>query len=255
METFRSGGLAIAYDDIGAGDAGCMVLVHGFATNRAENWKRLGWYSACERAGYRLVALDLRGHGQSDKPHDAEAYGAEAMAGDVIGLIDHLNLRRVNLVGYSMGSHLSARIALTAPERIDHLVLGGVGARLLHPEPSRDGMTMAQALRAADPAAIADPILRGFRQFAENQGEDRLALAACGEGRGERLSETDLAAMRVPTLVVTGSRDDIAGDPQVLADAVPGAKCVTLPACDHFTAIPHALFKAAVFDFLEGWEE
>ena len=255
METFRSGGIAIAYDDIGAGDARCVVLVHGFATNRAENWKRLGWYSAVERAGYRLVALDLRGHGQSDKPHDAAAYSAEAMAGDVIGLMDHLNLRRVNLIGYSMGSHLSARIALAAPERIDHLVLGGVGARLLHPLPSRDGMTMGEALRTDDPTVIADPILRGFRQFAENQGEDRLALAACSEGSGERLGESDLAAIRVPTLVVTGSRDDIAGDPQVLADAILGAKCVTLPACDHFTAIPHALFKAAVFDFLEGWEE
>lgn len=255
METFQSGGLTIAYDDAGAGDAGCVVLVHGFATNRTENWKRLGWYSAFERAGYRLVALDLRGHGQSDKPHAAEAYGAGAMAGDVIGLMDHLDLRRINLIGYSMGSHLSARVALAAPERIDHLVLGGVGARLLHPEPSQDGMTMSEALRAADPATIADPILRGFRQFAENQGEDRVALAACSEGRGERLSEEDLAAIRVPTLVATGSRDEIAGDPQVLADAIPGAKCVSLPACDHFTAIPHALFKAAVMDFLEGWEE
>jgi hypothetical protein len=54
---------------------------------------------------------------------------------------------------------------------------------------------------------------------------------------------------------VAGSRDEMAGDPQELADAIPGAKAVTLPACDHFSAIPHALFKAAVFDFLEGWLE
>jgi hypothetical protein len=55
--------------------------------------------------------------------------------------------------------------------------------------------------------------------------------------------------------VVTGSRDEIAGDPQILADAVPGARAVSIPACDHFSVIPHALFKAAVFDFLEGWLE
>ena len=54
---------------------------------------------------------------------------------------------------------------------------------------------------------------------------------------------------------MAGSRDELAGDPQVLAEAIPGARAVTLPACDHFSAIPHALFKAAVFDFLEGWEE
>jgi pimeloyl-ACP methyl ester carboxylesterase len=57
----------------------------------------------------------------------------------------------------------------------------------------------------------------------------------------------------MPVLVAAGSRDEIAGDPQALADAIPGARAVSLPACDHFSAIPHALFKAAVFDFLDGW--
>jgi pimeloyl-ACP methyl ester carboxylesterase len=65
----------------------------------------------------------------------------------------------------------------------------------------------------------------------------------------------DLARIASPTLIVAGSLDTIAGDPAPLADALPGAKCVSLPACDHFSAIPHALFKAAVFDFLEGWLE
>jgi pimeloyl-ACP methyl ester carboxylesterase len=116
-------------------------------------------------------------------------------------------------------------------------------------------MTMAEALTAEDSAVITDPILRGFRQFAENQGEDRVALAACSQGRGGSASAEDLWGLAVPTLVVAGSRDELAGDPQALADAIPGAKAVALPACDHFSAIAHALFKAAVFDFLEGWDE
>ena len=256
MASFQSGGLTIAYDDIGDGPAGCVVLVHGFATNRAENWRRLGWYGAFERQGYRIVAPDLRGHGMSDKPHDPAAYDDDAMVGDVLALMDHLKLTQVDLMGYSMGSHLALRVALAHRERVANLILGGVGARVLHPAPlSADGMTMAQALRADDPSIITDPILRGFRQFAENQGEDRRALAACSAGRGGRLVADDLARLGVPTLVVAGSLDEIAGDPHVLADAIPGAKAVSLPACDHFTAIPHALFKAAVFDFLEGWEE
>ena len=114
-------------------------------------------------------------------------------------------------------------------------------------------MTMAQAMRADDIATITDPTLRGFRQFAENQGEDRLALAACSEGAGRAVAADDFASIAARTVVITGSADTIAGDPQPLADAIPGAKCVSLPACDHFSAIPHALFKAAVFDFLEGW--
>ena len=232
------------------------MLVHGFATNRAENWRRLGWYGAFERQGYRIVALDLRGHGMSDKPHEPDAYAGDVMVGDVIALMDHLKLTRADLMGYSMGSHLALRLAQAHPERVTNLILGGVGARVLHPAPvDADEMTMAQALRADDPAIITDPTLRGFRQFAENQGEDRQALAACSEARGDRLGAEELARLNVPTLVVAGSLDEIAGDPQVLADAIPGAKSVSLPACDHFTAIPHALFKAAVFDFLEGWEE
>ncbi len=258
MATFQSGGLSLAYDDIAPAGAtlGTVVLVHGFATSRAENWRRLGWLSAFERKGYRAVALDLRGHGESDKPHEPAAYGRDQMAGDIVALIDHLELRRVDLLGYSMGAHLSLAVALDAPSRVNNLILGGVGGRMLSGEPvSRTTMTMAEALTTDDPASITDPTLRGFRQFAENQGEDRLALAACSQGRGAPASGDDLWTLGVPTLVVAGSRDELAGDPQVLADAIPGARAVTLPACDHFSAIPHALFKAAVFDFLEGWEE
>ncbi|HEY2178471.1 MAG TPA: alpha/beta fold hydrolase [Caulobacteraceae bacterium] len=257
MAQFHSGGLTLAYDDIApAGEvAGTVVLVHGFATNRAENWRRLGWLGAFERKGWRTVALDLRGHGESDKPHDPEAYGRAAMAGDILALMDHLGLSRADLMGYSMGAHLALGLSLSDPDRIGHLILGGVGRRVL------DGggpiaearMTMAQALRAPDIAAIDDPTLKGFRQFAVNQGEDLEALAACSEGAGRAVTADDLARITAPTVVIAGSADTLAGDPQPLADAIPGAKCVSLAACDHFTAIPHALFKAAVFDFLEGW--
>jgi len=258
MAIFHSGGLSLAYDDIPPAGAprGTVVLVHGFATNRAENWRRLGWLTALGRTGYRAVALDLRGHGESDKPRDPAAYARGEMVGDIIALLDQLDLGRVDLLGYSMGAHLSLAVALNAPGRVNNLILGGVGERLLTGAPiSETTMTMAEALTVEDAGVITDPTLRGFRQFAENQGEDRLALAACSQGRGHPVSADDLSGLSVPTLVVAGDRDEIAGAPQALADAIPGAKAVALPACDHFSAIPHALFKAAVFDFLEGWEE
>ena len=254
MAGFQSGGFNLAYDDIGDGAAGTIVLVHGFATNREENWRRLGWYGALERKRWRFIALDLRGHGQSDKPHDPAAYDRADMAGDILALIDHLGLGQVDLMGYSMGSHLAIAVALAQPSRILNLILGGVGARMITGSTlAAGGMSMAQALRTDDPATVTEPTLKGFRRFAENQGEDRLALAACSEGRGGAITAEALGGLTVPTLVVAGSRDEIAGDPQTLADAIPGAKAVSLPACDHFSAIPHALYKAAVFDFLEGW--
>ena len=80
VNTFDSGGFAIAYDDIPAegGEVGTAVLVHGFATAADENWRRLGWYASFSRKGYRVLGLDLRGHGRSAKPHDPAAYRFEA---------------------------------------------------------------------------------------------------------------------------------------------------------------------------------
>lgn len=259
METFRSDGLNLAYDNIppAEGLGAAVLLVHGFASNRNENWRRLGWYAALERAGYRTIALDLRGHGQSDKPHEPQAYARARLAGDVLALIDHLDLPRVHLVGYSMGAQVALAAALAAPQRIDHLVLGGIGGRLLGEGRARPApqMSLPDALLAEDPSAITDPIQRGFRAFAELQGEDRAALAACAQARGEGTTRQTLEGLSTPTLVVAGERDELAGDPHGLADAIPGAKVITLPGCDHFTAIPHALFKSAVFDFLEGYDE
>src|SRR5580704_7484884 len=211
MAKFDSGGLSLAYDDItpAGGASGTVLMVHGFATSRAENWRRLGWYGAFERKGYRIVAHDQRGHGESDKPHDPAAYGQDVLVGDILRLMDHLALERVDLLGYSMGARLSLQMALQHPERVGNLIVGGIGGRMLkapegQPTPT---MTMAEAMRAADPETITDQTMKGFRLFADQQGEDRLALAAFTEARGGPvLTAGDLAGMVVPTLVVAGSR-------------------------------------------------
>jgi pimeloyl-ACP methyl ester carboxylesterase len=259
MARFTSGGLELAYDDItpsGGAPAGTVLLAHGFATSRAENWRRLGWYGAFERKGYRVVAMDMRGHGESGKPHDANVYGRDELIGDLVRLLDHLEIGRADLMGYSMGARLSLQMALAHPDRVANLMVGGIGGRMFEPPKTpATTMTMAEAMRVDDPEKITEKTMKGFRLFADQQGEDRLALAAFTEGRNVALAKDDLATIAAPTLVVAGARDEMAGDPQGLANIIPGAKSVTLPACDHFSAIPHALYKAAVFDFLEGWLE
>jgi pimeloyl-ACP methyl ester carboxylesterase len=175
------------------------------------------------------------------------------MATDIVALLDHLGVARASLIGFSMGARLALTCAVDHPGRFEHLVLGGVGMRLF--DPPRDMGAMGQAMREADAEAIAQPLLRSFRQFADAQGEDRLALAACSEGRSRAFAPEDLAGLRVPTLVVAGARDLLAGSPEGLAEAIPGAHAVTLPGCDHFGTITHALFKGRVFDFFDGWLE
>jgi len=251
MATFDSGGLTIAYDDI-AGETGRpMFLVHGFSSNRTENWRRLGWYGAFERKRIRAVAMDCRGHGESAKPHDPSAYGRAAMAGDVHALADHLKIERFHVMGYSMGARIAIAAALMKPERIATLTVGGVGGKLFD-RPAVTGNPMAEAMEAADPETVIDPMLRSFRRFADEQGEDRLALAAFTRSGDRPIERDELKSLKVPVLVVAGANDELAGDPEDLAKVFPDGRAVTIPGCDHFSAIPHALYKATVFDFLDG---
>lgn len=253
MPVFESpDGVPIAYDDAGPREGRAMLLVHGFASNRHEGWKRTGWYAAIERRGQRVVALDLRGHGESGKPHEPQAYGRERLVGDVLALIDHLDLEAVDLFGYSMGARAALGVAVAAPQKVANLILGGVGGRALEPSAGMGG-AMAAALEAEDAEAIDQPLLKSFRQFADEQGEDRLALAAFTRAPAEPLDADSLLALSMPTLVVAGAHDGLAGDPQGLADHIRGAKAVSVGGCDHFSAIPHALLKATVFDFLDGY--
>ncbi|HEX6865727.1 MAG TPA: alpha/beta fold hydrolase, partial [Caulobacteraceae bacterium] len=120
-------GVEIAYDDVGPRDGHVALLVHGFASNRYEAWKRTGWYAAFERRGQRVVALDLRGHGESGKPHDPDAYVVETLIGDVLALMDHLDLERVDLFGYSLGCRIASGVAFAQPGRVANLILGGAG--------------------------------------------------------------------------------------------------------------------------------
>ena len=201
----------------------------------------------------RVIAAsrsDLRGHGESDKPHDADAYARDALVGDIVALLDHLGIARADLMGFSLGARLALATALAHPGRIDHLVLGGIGGRIF--EPRQDEGAMAAAMTADDPQTIAEPMLRSFRHFADEQGEDRLALAACSQGSGRGFHARD-ARGRSPCRCWSwpARAMQLAGDPAELAAAIPGASTVSLPGCDHFSAIPHALFKASVFDFLD----
>lgn len=247
-------GVSLAYDDItpAGGAERAIVLLHGFASNRNEGWRRTGWYGAFERRETRVIGLDQRGHGESAKLYEPDAYTRDKLAGDVLALMDHLGLERADLFGYSMGTRTAMQAALMAPERVSHLILGGVGGRLLEPAEHRDSAPMVEAMLAADPDAIEQPMLRSFRHFADEQGEDRQALAAFVQAQNPPLDLDGLRGLTMPVLVVAGQRDSGAGDPEDLARIFPNGHGVTVVGCDHFSAIPHGLTKAAVFDFLDG---
>jgi pimeloyl-ACP methyl ester carboxylesterase len=247
VTSFRSEGLSLAYDDAGEGPP--VILVHGFASNRAVNWKGTSWFAALAYAGYRLVAFDCRGHGESDKPRDVEAYRLSRHVQDVEALMDHLKIASAAFLGYSMGARIVLKLLLTRPARTTKAVLGGLGLPEREPKFVE---AVARALEAPDRASVADPIAMRFRSFAERQGGDLAALAACFRGVHGPFDLSGAAGIQAPVLIVVGENDDHVSNPAALADAIPHARLVTVAGRDHMTVVGDQRFKNVVLDFLSG---
>ncbi len=210
-------GIALAFERHGEGPA--IVLVHGFGSSRMQNWKSTGWYGGLVEAGFAIVAMDCRGHGDSGKPHETQAYGHDRMADDVMVVMDACGLGQALILGYSMGGFIGLRFLAAHPDRVIKLAIAGVGANYL-----KGGITspaarsvLADALLVEDKDSITDPRARMFRAFADQPGKDRIALAACMRGMSPHLPLETLSRLQWPVLVVDGSEDETAGPPKPLA--------------------------------------
>jgi pimeloyl-ACP methyl ester carboxylesterase len=247
MPRFQHGAVEIAYLDEGQGEP--IVLVHGFASNKEANWVGPGWVSTLTRAGKRVIAPDNRGHGQSTRLYDPADYHTDRMAEDVVALIDHLALERVDLMGYSMGSRICAFVSVRRPDRVRSLILGGLGIRLV------DGVGLgddiALALEAPSLDHVSDPVGRRFRAFAEQTGSDLQALAACLRGSRQTLPAEEVRSIAAPVLVAVGTRDDVAGPAAPLAAMMRRASVLDIPGRDHMLAVGDKVFKAGVLKFLQ----
>ncbi len=241
---FDSNGVKIHYETFGEGKP--IILVHGFALSFELNWVGTKWVEPLQPVR-RVVGLDCRGFGDSDKPHDPAAYGVENMAGDVLRLMDHLSIDKADLFGYSMGSTISAYLLIHHSERLASVILGGAG-NLFEQDPE-ERTRRAQWLLIDDPSQITDPFGKTFRTIADAMpGNDRFALAACEQGLFEPFEPADFAGVDIPVLFVSGADDD---SPAAMAAATPGAKLALIPDADHYTVIPDQRFKDAVVAFLK----
>jgi pimeloyl-ACP methyl ester carboxylesterase len=249
FSSFEHDGLNFVYFDEGNRDGIPVLLIHGFASTANVNWVNPGWLKTLGEAGYCVVALDNRGHGASDKPHDPEAYRPWVMAEDAIALLDHLHISEANVMGYSMGARISAFLALAHPERVRSLVFGGLGIGMT--DGVGDWDPIADALLAPSLDEVSHPRGHMFRAFAEQTKSDRVALAACIRGSRDLISRKDIATITAPTLIGVGTRDDIAGSPQELAGLMRNAEALDIPNRDHMLAVGDRVFKKAVLEFYQ----
>jgi pimeloyl-ACP methyl ester carboxylesterase len=246
MQRFAHDGVDIAFLDEGEGAP--IVLVHGFASTAQVNWRHPGWVGTLTGAGRRVIALDNRGHGGSSKLYDPAAYHSAVMAEDVRALLDHLDLERADVMGYSMGARIAAFFALAHPQRLRRMVLGGLGLHLV------DGVglpeSIAEALEAPSLEDVGDPLGRMFRAFAEQTKSDLKALAVCIRGSRQTLTRDQVATIRAPVLVAAGTKDTIAGSAHELAALLPAARALDIAGRDHMLAVGDKVFKDGVRRFL-----
>jgi pimeloyl-ACP methyl ester carboxylesterase len=246
MNTFDSDGVTIAYLD--EGDGAPILLIHGFASNIQVNWVATGWTQTLKRAGFRVVAIDNRGHGQSEKLYDTAVYGAAVMAEDARRLLDHLGIARADIMGYSMGARIAAFLTLAHPERVRSVIFAGLGINMVHgvgaPGP------IAAALEAPSVDDVKNDAARSFRVFAEQTGSDRRALAACIRSSRDKIGPEELGAISRPVLVAVGTDDVIAGSGPGLAALIPGAEALDITGRDHMRAVGDRVYKQGVLDFL-----
>jgi pimeloyl-ACP methyl ester carboxylesterase len=246
VASFLSDGVEIAYLDEGAGDP--ILLIHGFASNFNVNWVDTGWVKFLTGNGFRVIALDNRGHGQSQKLYDQSQYGGPLMAEDARRLLDHLGIQRADVMGYSMGARITAFLALAHPERMRSAIFGGLGINMVR------GMAgtgpIAHALEADSIDNVTNPTARTFRAFAEQTGSDLKALATCIRSARDPLSAEDVARISCPVLVAVGTDDVVGGSASALAALIPGAEALEIEGRDHMKAVGDRRYKDGVLAFL-----
>jgi len=246
MPSFHNGAVEIAFIEEGQGDP--IVLVHGFASTKNVNWVYPTWVSELRKDGRRVIALDNRGHGESAKLYEPASYSIAAMASDVTGLMDHLDIGGADIMGYSLGGRIAAHIALASPQRVRSAIFGGIGMAMI--EGGGPGENVAAALEAPSIDDVTDPVGRTFRAFADQTRSDRLALAACMRGSRGLMSKEEVGRIGVPVLVAVGTSDEVAGSGPALGALIPGAQVLDIPNRDHMRAVGDKVYKTGVIEFL-----
>lgn len=242
-------GVRLAFERQGDGPA--ILLIHGFGSSRVQNWKSTGWYGGLTAAGFSIVAMDCRGHGDSGKPHQESAYGHDRMAQDAVVVMEACGLAQALILGYSMGGFIGLRLLAAHPQRVIRLAVAGVGETYLKDDITspKARAALADALLVPDKDSITDPRARMFRAFADQPGKDRIALAACMRAMSPHLPLGTLSRLARPILVVNGSEDETAGRPGPLAAAFANGRAMTIMGRDHMSAVGDRHTRQAVIDF------
>lgn len=254
---FSSNGVKIRYIVVGRGEP--VILVHGFAGD-LDMWRVL---TADLANDYEVIAFDCRGHGKSDKPHEPEQYGIE-MVNDIVRLMDHLQIKKAHVMGYSMGGFIVMKTLVEHPDRFLTAVIGGskgLKAEDIEEQASlakylQSGMSFSEAVIAAAPLD-APPLSAEQREALkrDDPNHDPKALAAQRLGNKKLIVNYEsLKTNKVPTLVIYGGNDH----PERFADlkeALSNAEYEIIPGAGHAGAVQSPQFVKDIRAFLKRHQQ
>ncbi|GAA1952297.1 alpha/beta hydrolase [Microbacterium deminutum] len=241
-------GHRIATYSWGEDAAPAVLCVHGFASSCLDNWVSTGWVRDLIRAGFRVLGVDQRGHGASDKPHDHQDYSMHALVEDLLIVLDTYMLDDVRYVGYSLGGRVGWQLLVDAPDRVTRGILGGIP----------DGRPLAR-LKIDEARAfvergipIEDPVTQNYVTLAERvRGNDLGVLIALAEGMRFGDADPDPAnPPQQPVLFATGSDDTILERSRRLASLTPRGEFIEIPGRHHFNTPGSRVFREAAVAYL-----
>jgi len=244
---------------LGAGEP--IILLHGFAANADLNWRLPGLTRALAQE-FRVVAMDLRGHGRSAKPHETARYGME-MLHDVIRLMDHLQLEKVHLVGYSLGGFITLKFAATYSQRL--ITASPLGAGWERPNESEFLDALQKMAAALESGSGIGPVSRGLGGRREKPTwahtlwvkvlsgyfNDRHALSAMIKGLPSlQVAEAELRALTIPVCSIVGAIDPQRVGAEAMVGVVPHLIQIIVPQADHIRAPMSEMFHQGLLSFL-----
>jgi len=236
-------GAELAYRELGQGRP--VILIHGYLSNATVNWVDSGIAGRIAARGYRVIMPDLRGHGDSARPHQASAYPPDVLADDGIALIEHLGVTGYDLVGYSLGGRTVIRL-LARGATPGRAIVGGQGLEAIIHTVGRGGyyrnlLTNFGTFEPGSEEQVTE-------DWVKANGGDPVALLRVLES----FVDTPFAALghiEVPTLILTGADDGHNRTAEALAAAMPNGRYLMVPG-DHGTAAQSPQFETAIADFL-----
>jgi len=256
VPTIENRGIHIHYEVHGSGRP--VVLIHGGTVSFKHNYADFGWIEALNDSRLQVIGLDLRGHGQSGKPHEIASYGTSNLASDVVAVLDQLSLTRVSLVAYSIGTAVALHLLKSFPGRFDRAALIATGDGLIGRPPHTFAMALPSLLEVLSRTEYPKDLpkhLSTYWNFVVATGGDWQAMRALAQAGYPPLAPADALAIKVPTLVISGQNDSVLGQGPRLAQALGQAEYVEVPGADHFSLAADPGVKAAVARFMRPGAE